>query len=68
MCIRYCLCSCVYRYKNGVPQDPVPVNVEQIKPYIYTNDISHLSHALLILALLHGISPQPTYPAVESEL
>lgn len=38
-----------------------------MKPYISTNDISLFSHALLILALLLDISPQLTYPAVESE-
>lgn len=60
--------ACAFsRYKAGIPQDLVPVIVEQMKPYISINDISYLSHALSILALLLDLSPQLTYPAVESE-
>ena len=37
-----------------------------MKPYITTNDIALLSHALSVLSLLLQLAPEQTYPSVES--
>lgn len=55
------------RFNNGVPPHLVTTIVEQMKPYISTNDIALLSHALSVLALLLQVAPEQTYPAVETE-
>ena len=57
----------VFRLSNGVPVELLNTIVEQMKPYITTNDISLLSHALSVIALLLRLSPSQTYPAVETE-
>ncbi|KAI5120871.1 hypothetical protein M0805_008243 [Coniferiporia weirii] len=62
-----CLDVLLRGYKTGIPEDLVPSVVEQMKPYISTNDISLLSQALLILTLLLQLAPPLAYPAVESE-
>lgn len=40
--------------------------MDQLKPYVSTNDVSLLAHALTTLALLLQFSPLKTFPAVES--
>lgn len=62
-----CLEVLLKRFVNGIPAHLVTVVVEQMKPYISTNDIALLSHALSILALLLRLAPNETYPAVEAE-
>lgn len=56
------------RYQSGIPADLPPSLVPQIKPYVGTSDISLLSQALSILALLLELSPSITFPVVEGEL
>lgn len=62
-----CLEILLKKFSNGIPEDLVLTVVEQMKPYITTNDISLLSHALSTIALLLYLSPSQTYPAVEAE-
>ncbi|KAF8139703.1 armadillo-type protein [Boletus edulis] len=56
------------RYQSGIPPDLPPSLIPQIKLYIGTSDISLLSQALAILALLLELSPSITFPVVEKEL
>ncbi|KAG8220729.1 armadillo-type protein [Butyriboletus roseoflavus] len=56
------------RYQSGIPTDLPPSLIPQIKLYIGTSDISLLSQALSILALLLELSPPVTFPVVEKEL
>ncbi|KIJ68853.1 hypothetical protein HYDPIDRAFT_82664 [Hydnomerulius pinastri MD-312] len=56
------------RYQSGIPADLPPSLVPQIKLYISTSDISLLSQALSILAVLLELSPSTTFPEVEREL
>lgn len=55
------------RYKGGVPESLIPILVNQMRPYVSINDISLLSNALMILAVLLSLAPLLTYPAVEEE-
>lgn len=55
-------------YTSGVPPDLSSVLVPQIKTYLSTSDISLLSQALIILALLLDLSPSTTFPEVERDL
>ena len=56
------------RYQSGIPADLPPSLIPQIKLYVGTSDISLLSQALSILALLLELSPPITFPVVEKEL
>ncbi|KAL5534786.1 hypothetical protein ACEPAG_1250 [Sanghuangporus baumii] len=62
-----CLEVLLKKFDVTIPSDLVPTIVEQMKPYISTNDIALLSHALSVLSLLLQLAPEQTYPAVESE-
>lgn len=56
------------RYKAGIPADLPTTLIPQLKIYIASNDMSLLSQALSIVALLLQLSPQSTFPEVEREL
>lgn len=56
-----------YRY-SIVPPDLPPVLVVQLKSYVSTSDISLLSSALNIVALLLELAPATTFPEVEHDL
>ncbi|OAX40483.1 TIP120-domain-containing protein [Rhizopogon vinicolor AM-OR11-026] len=56
------------RYSSGIPTDLPPTLVPQVRPYVSMTDISLLSHALTILAVLLDLSPSATFPEVEREL
>ncbi|KAG9310349.1 armadillo-type protein [Chiua virens] len=56
------------RYQSGIPADLPPSLIPQIKLYISTSEISLLSQALSILALLLELSPSITFPVVEKQL
>ncbi|KAI6021197.1 armadillo-type protein [Pisolithus marmoratus] len=58
----------VRRYQFGMPADLPPSLVSQIKVYISTSDISVLSQALSILALLLELAPETSFPPIEREL
>ncbi|KAI5986283.1 ARM repeat-containing protein [Pisolithus marmoratus] len=58
----------VRRYQSGMPADLPPSLVSQIKVYISTSDISVLSQALSILALLLELAPETSFPPIEREL
>lgn len=63
-----CLQALLRRYKSGIPAD-LPSNlVSLLKTYITTADISLMSLALSVVALLLELSPKATYPEVESVL
>lgn len=53
-------------YRTGIPDALIATLVEHLKPYVSTNDVSLLAHALTTLALLLELSPQKTFPAVEA--
>ena len=55
-------------YSAGVPKNLSPALVPHIKPYISTSDISLLAQALTILATLLELSPETTFPEVESDV
>ncbi|KAF8168473.1 armadillo-type protein [Crassisporium funariophilum] len=55
-------------YKLGIPQALPSSLIPQVKTYIATSDISLLSQALTILALLLELSPTVTFPEVEHGL
>ncbi|KAH8101480.1 ARM repeat-containing protein [Cristinia sonorae] len=63
-----CLDALLRRYKTGVPADLPATLIPQLKLYIASNDMSLLSQALSIVALLLQLSPAATYPEVEREL
>ncbi|KAF9235878.1 armadillo-type protein [Melanogaster broomeanus] len=56
------------RYQYGIPRDLPSSLLPQVKLYVGTSDISLLSQALSILALLLELSPSTTFPEVEKEL
>ncbi|KAF9229840.1 TIP120-domain-containing protein [Gyrodon lividus] len=56
------------RYRSGIPADLPLSLVPQIKLYVGTSDISLLSQALSILALLLELSPSISFPEIEKEL
>ena len=56
------------RYQSGIPADVPPSVIPQIKTYVSTSDISLLSQALSILAVLLELSPSVAFPVVEKEL
>lgn len=56
------------RYQSGIPIDLPPSLIPQIKLYVGTSDISLLSQAFSILALLLELSPSVTFPVVEGEV
>ncbi len=56
------------RYKAGIPVELPRILIPQLKVYITTNDISLLSLALGIIALLLALSPAATFPEVEKQL
>ncbi|KAI6142115.1 armadillo-type protein [Pisolithus tinctorius] len=58
----------VRRYQSGMPADLPPSLVSQIKVYIGTSDISVLSQALSILALLLELAPRTSFPPIERDL
>ncbi|KAL4244143.1 CAND family protein [Abortiporus biennis] len=62
-----CLDALLRRYAS-IPADLPPTLIPQIKVYISTSDISLLSQALSIVALLLELSPSTTFPEVEREL
>lgn len=55
-------------YSAGIPASLPAVLVPQVKAYIATSDISLLSQALIILAILLEVSPQTTFPEIEHDL
>lgn len=55
-------------YQSGIPTALAPALVGQIKPYLSTTDISLLSQALIVLALLLQLTPSTTFPEVERDL
>lgn len=55
-------------YGSAVPADLPPVLIPQLKPYISTADISLLSQALSIFAILLESSPAVTFPEIERDL
>ncbi|PPQ63540.1 hypothetical protein CVT24_004770 [Panaeolus cyanescens] len=55
-------------YKSGLAADLAPNLIPQVKNYISTSDISLLSQALSILALLLELSPSTSFPEVEHDL
>ena len=55
-------------YSAGIPASLPAVLVPQVKTYIATSDISLLSQALIILAILLEVSPQTTFPEIEHDL
>lgn len=57
-----------YSYQSGIPTALAPALVAQIKPYLSTSDISLLSQALIVLALLLQLTPSTTFPEVEHDL
>ena len=60
--------SYFYSYQSGIPPALAPALVAQIKPYLSTSDISLLSQALIVLALLLQLTPSTTFPEVERYL
>lgn len=68
MFVRYTLMFPFVSYSAGIPSNLAPALVPQIKTYLSTSDISLLSQALNILALLLELSPGTTFPEVEREL
>lgn len=58
----------VYRYKAGIPADLPITLIPQLKIYIASNDMSLLSQALSIVALLLQLAPAATFPEVEREI
>ncbi|KAJ3481603.1 hypothetical protein NLI96_g7546 [Meripilus lineatus] len=63
-----CLDALFRRYRAGIPAYLPHILIPQLKVYISTNDISLLSQALSILALLLELSPAVTFPEVERQL
>ncbi|KAL0945592.1 hypothetical protein HGRIS_014751 [Hohenbuehelia grisea] len=55
-------------YEAAIPADLVPNLLPNIRPYISTTDISLLSPAINIVALLLELSPSMTFPEVERDL
>jgi cullin-associated NEDD8-dissociated protein 1 len=58
----------LHRYTSGLPVDLPATLIPQLHGYITTADISLLSQAVSIVALLLQLSPVTTFPEVESEL
>jgi cullin-associated NEDD8-dissociated protein 1 len=63
-----CTILTISSYTAGIPPDLAPSLVPQIKTYLSTSDISLLSHAFTILALLLDLSPSTTFPEVERDI
>lgn len=55
-------------YTTGLPPNLAEGIVPQVKVYLSTSDISLLSQALSILALLLELSPSTTFPEIERDL
>lgn len=51
-----------------MPADLPPVLIPQLKPYISTSDVSLLSQALTIFAILLDSAPAVTFPEIEKDL
>ncbi|CCM03714.1 uncharacterized protein FIBRA_05860 [Fibroporia radiculosa] len=63
-----CLDALLRRYKTGLPADLPAGLIPTFKGYINTSDISLMSQALSVIALLLELSPSTTYPEVETEI
>jgi len=63
-----CLDALLRRYKAGVPADLPPNLIPPLKSYITTVEISLMSQALTVVALLLELAPSNTYQEVEREL
>ncbi|OBZ78570.1 Cullin-associated NEDD8-dissociated protein 1 [Grifola frondosa] len=63
-----CLDALLRRYSAGIPADLPPNLIPPLKAYITTSDISLLSQALSIVALLLQLAPSTTFPEVERDV
>ncbi|KAF9016837.1 ARM repeat-containing protein [Hymenopellis radicata] len=55
-------------YTEGIPPAVAPTLIDQIKVYISTTDISLLSQALNVLAILLQVTPSTSFPEIEKTL